>query len=259
MPTTALNIVFILVLVLPGFLSYRSALTRSTDPSPRSTLWQLSAMVEYSVYIHVLGAILVFGVVVLIDLVFSVETHLRELLTKRPHEFLSDHFVEGSILFIPYLLYVIVAAVVMGAWDIPSRMATRIVKGGGLLARWVVRVPGLHWITPPGPNFPQESVWYHAFHVATKGFVEARALVLVRMKTGDTYYGEIEAYPILPDSQREKDFLIRHAVYRSAGTPGKEIRLEKQPGGGTVLLNAADVDSIQIYYDSPESSSDVNA
>ena len=141
MPTSALNFVAILVLVLPGFLSYRSALSRNADPSPRSVLWQLSAMVEYSVYIHLLGAILVFGVAALLDSVFGLETHLSELPAKRPHEFLSDYFVEGSLLFILYPLYVIVFAVVMGDYEVPSRVATEITKGSGLLARWVVRVP----------------------------------------------------------------------------------------------------------------------
>ena len=36
-------------------------------------------MVEYSVYIHLLGAILVFGVAALLDSVFRLETHLSEL------------------------------------------------------------------------------------------------------------------------------------------------------------------------------------
>ena len=194
-------------------------------------------------------------VAALLDSVFGLETHLSELPAKRPHEFLSGYFVEGSLLFILYSLYVIVAAVVMGAYEVPSRVATGIAKGSGLLARWVVRVPGLRWIKPPRPNFPQEPIWYHAFHVATGGFVEAQLSVLVRMKTGDIYYGEIEVYPVLPDSQREKDFLIRRAVYTRVGTPGKIFRLEDQPGGGTVLLNSADVDSMQIYYAPTEGSS----
>ena len=94
-------------------------------------------MVEYSVYIHLLGAILVFGVAALLDSVFGLETHLSELPAKRPHEFLSDYFVEGSLLFILYPLYVIVFAVVMGDYEVPSRVATEITKGSGLLARWV--------------------------------------------------------------------------------------------------------------------------
>ena len=110
-------------------------------------------MVEYSVYIHLLGAILVFGVAALLDSVFGLETHLSELPAKRPHEFLSDYFVEGSLLFILYPLYVIVFAVVMGDYEVPSRVATEITKGSGLLARWVVRVPGLRRTKPPRPNF----------------------------------------------------------------------------------------------------------
>ena len=136
-------------------------------------------------YIHLLGAILVFGVAALLDSVFSLETHLSELPAKRPHEFVSDYFVEGSLLFILYSLYVIVAAVVMVAYDVPSGIATEIAKGGGLLARWVVRVPGLRWITPPRPNFPQEPIGTTPFMFATGGFVEARLSVLVKMKTGD--------------------------------------------------------------------------
>ena len=258
MPTSALNLVVILVLILPGFLSYRSALARGTDPSPRSVLWQLSAMVEYSVYIHLLGAILVFVVAALLDSLFGLESHLSELPAKGLHKFLSDYFVEGSLLFILYPLYVIVFAVVMGAYEIPSHVATGITKVSGLLARWVARVPGLHWVMPPRPNFPQEPIWYHALHVATGGFVESRPSVLVRMKTGDIYYGEVEAYPILPDSQREKDFLIRRAIYAPVSKPGKRFRLEDQPGGGTVLLNSADVDSMQIYYTATEDSSDLS-
>lgn len=216
-------------------------------------------MAEYSVYIHLLGALLVFGVAALLGSAFGLETHLSELPAKGLNEFLNDYFVEGSLLFTLYPLYVVVAAVVMGAYELPSRMATGITKGVGSLMQRISYVPGLGRIKPPSPNFPQEPIWYHAFHVATGGFVEARLSVLVRMKTGDIYYGEIEAYPILPDSQREKDFLIRHAVYTPVGSPGKLFRLEDQPGGGTVLLNSADVDSIQIYYVPAEGQSDLNA
>ena len=31
------------------------------------------------------------------------------------------------------------------------------------------------------------------------------------MKRGDVYYGELASYPVLPDSQKEKDFLIKSA------------------------------------------------
>ena len=249
MTPSALDIGAILILVLPGFLSYRSALGRRADPSRRSALWQLAEMLEYSVYVHVLGVGLVFAAAAVLHSLFHLETHLSELPGKKPHEFLSAYFVEGTLLFTLYPLYVVVAAVLMGAYEVPHRMATGIVKGAGLLARGIGAIPGLGWIKPPRPNFPVEPIWYKAFHVATDGFALSRPEVMVRMKRGDIYYGVLVSYPIAPDSQREKDFLIDQATYAPAGHRGRLYRLQEQEGGGTVLLNSADVDSIQVYYD----------
>ena len=248
MPTSALDIGTILILVLPGFLSYRSALARRADPSRRSTLWQLSQMLEYSVYVHLLGIGLVFAVTALLEWAFPFESHLSELPGKKPHEFLSAYFVEGTLLFTLYTLYVVVAAVLMGAYEVPNGVATAVVKGGRQLARGMGAVPGLGWIKPPRPDFPVEPIWYDAFNTATGGFTLTRPLVMVKMKRGDIYYGEMASYPILPDSEEKKDFLIRHATYAPANRQGQAFRLADQPGGGTVLLNSADVDSIQVYY-----------
>ena len=78
---------------------------------------------------------------------------------------------------------------------------------------------------------------------------------MIRMKRGDIYYGELASYPLLPDSQKEKDFLIAKARFYPGGDPEKEYRLEDIDGGGTVLLNTAEVSSIDVYYDSPKKSS----
>ena len=252
MTPSAWDIAAILVLVLPGFVSYRSALARRADPSRRSTLWQLAEMLESSLYVHLLGVALVFGVSALLDSAFHLELHLNELPSKQPHEFLSAYFVEGTLLFTLYPLYVVVASVLLGAYSIPHRAATGIVKGGGLLARGLGAIPYMGWIKPPSPDFPIEPIWYKAFHVATDGFTRSRPAVMVKMKRGDIYYGVLDSYPILPDSQRAKDFLIVQAQYAPAGHQEEPYRLEDMPGGGTVLLNSEDVDSIQVYYDPVE-------
>ena len=137
MTPSALDIGATLILVLPGFLSYRSALSRRADPSRRSVLWQLAEMLEYSVYVHVLGVMLVFAVTAVLHSVFHLETHLSELPSKPPHEFLSAYFVEGILLFTLYPAYVVVVAVLMGAYDVPHSMATHIVRGFGLLVRGI--------------------------------------------------------------------------------------------------------------------------
>lgn len=74
------------------------------------------------------------------------------------------------------------------------------------------------------------------------------------MKRGDVYYGEIASYPLLPDSQMEKDFLISKARFYPGGDPEDEHVLDEVDGGGTVLLNTSEVSSIEVYYDSPKES-----
>lgn len=247
---SGLSIAEYLFLILPGFLAYRSALTRSSDPSSRGTLWHLSAMIEYSVYIHALGVALMIIVTALLDIALKLETHLDELPAKGLLGFWADYFVEGSLVYTFYLLYMIVAAVLIGAYEVPSTIATRISECFGWVAGLVGKALRLNWVRPPKPNFPQEPVWHYAFHVATGGSSRAQPLVFAKMKTGDTYYGKILMYPMLPDSQKNKDFLIEQAIYAPADMPDKVFQLEQHPGGGSVLLNSADVDSIQIYYDS---------
>ena len=249
MTPSALDIGATFILVLPGFLSYRSALSRRADPSRRSILSQLAEMLEYSVYVHILGIALVFMVTTILGAVFHLETHLGELPSMPPHEFLSAYFVEGVLIFTLYPAYVVVAAVLMGAYDVPHSTATHIVRSFGLLVRVIGAIPGLHWLSPPTAHFPVEPIWYKTFHVATGGFTRSRPEVMIRMKRGDIYYGLLESYPILPDSERAKDFVITRATYAPSGGQGETYQLERQEGGGTVLLNSSDVDSIQIYYD----------
>ena len=244
---SAVDIGATLILVLPGFLSYRAALSRRADSSRRSALWQLAQMLEYSVYVHVLGIGLVFALAALLHTVFHVETHLTELPSSRPHEFLNEYFVEGTLLFTLYPLYVVVAAVLMGAYELPHLFAAVIVRIGGLVAGALNRVPWLGWMKPPMPDFPVEPIWYKTFNVATDGFRQSLPEVVVVMKRGDMYYGRLESYPILPDSERSKDFLITNAVYAPAGQ-GRSYKLSNQRDGGSVLLNSSDVDSIQVYY-----------
>ncbi len=251
MSVSALDIGAILILVLPGFLSYRSALARRLDPTRRSALWQLSEILEYSVYVHLLGIALTFGMTGLLKWWFDIDTHLSEIPGTRPDDFLEDYFTEGVLLFTLYPLYVMMAAVAMGAYSVPTWFANRIVRVIGTTTQCLVKIKGLRWVKPPGPAYPAEPIWYSAFHAEGDGSVQILPTVIVIMKSGDLYYGYVSSYPILPDSQKEKDFLITQSVYVPKGHGNEPIRLVDQEGGGTVLLNAADVDSIQIYYVDP--------
>ena len=73
-------------------------------------------------------------------------------------------------------------------------------------------------------------------------------LVIVTMKSGDVYIGRLVMYPIVPDTENEKDFLIDNARFYKQGIADQEQDLSKLDGIGAVLLNTANVESIRIYY-----------
>ena len=247
--TSALDIGAIFILVLPGFLAYRAAVERRVDPAPRSTLWQLSEILEYSVYVHLFGLLIVFSIVTFLGLSLNIETHLSELPTKGFGNFLESYYHEGIVLFILYPVYVIFGAIWMGVFNVPNCAVRLIIMVTIWAIRQIARVPCLKWVPVPRYPYPTEPVWYKAFNTDTYGFTVSLPVVMVIMKSGATYYGNLSSYPILPDSQKDKDFIVTNATYSPAES--EDIHeLADQSGGGSVLLNTANVDSIQIYYES---------
>ncbi len=239
---------FFLLLVFPGFLSYRAALARSPDPSRRSTLWQLAEIAEYSIYIHLLGIALLFLASVALDFFGGLSLHSVEIVTLGPANFLTSYPIEGVITSICYTTYVVIAAVLMGLYKAPHAVASGLSNGFDFSVRGLRHLPLLSRIPSPSQSFPDEPVWYKAFHEAAQASSHVRPELYLRMKSGDIYYGELASYALLPDDQIEKDFLIRKALYVSATAPRPIVNLENQAGGGTVLLNTSNVESIQVYY-----------
>lgn len=68
------------------------------------------------------------------------------------------------------------------------------------------------------------------------------------MKLGGTYYCVLESYPLLPDAEDSKDFLIDNARYVPAGYTWAPYDLNRGATGSSVLLNSGGVDRIQNYY-----------
>ena len=60
MPKFAIDVWTILLLILPGFLAYRFVVLQRADPSHRSTIWQISEILEHSLYVHLIGVFLAF-------------------------------------------------------------------------------------------------------------------------------------------------------------------------------------------------------
>ncbi len=255
MPPTAINLAAILVLILPGFLSYRFAVWRRADPSQRSPLWQLSEILEHSVYVHLIGVALVAAAHFFLKWSFGLSSYAQILFQDGPASFLNTHFAEAVLWFTLYPVYVIISSTILGAYDIPGRISARIVAAVERSTGWIsTRSKLLAWVPVPKDVFPQEPVWYYTFNVMSEGHTSKKPQVFVTLKSGDVYYGDIATYPIVPDTELEKDFLIRNAYYYKDGSADHEHKLYEADGIVAVLLNTANVDIIILYYEdrSPE-------
>ena len=250
MPTAAIELGAALLLVLPGFLAYRFAVWRRAEPSTHGALWQLAEILEYSAFVHLIGAALALAAHFFIGWAFGVNSLVKELAQTGPADFLRTYPEEATLWFILYPVYVIVSTPVLGAYQLPTRVAYKIVKLLANPLRWLSsKSKALQWLPMPDEAYSQEPVWHLAFDEDAEGYQNSPPFVFVTLKSGDAFYGQIDSYPIASDTERSKDFLISHARYYKGGNLDLERRLYESDGIGAVLLNSANVDSIILHYE----------
>ena len=73
----------------------------------RSRLWQLSEVLEYSSYVHGLGAGLLTLFWLVLKFGFRAQLHLGELLEGSPARFVDHYPIEGSLIFGLYPIYIL--------------------------------------------------------------------------------------------------------------------------------------------------------
>ena len=249
MSLTAINIAALLLIILPGFLAYRFAVWRRVDPARRSALWQLSEILEHSVYVHLIGIALAAAFCLVLNRVFGLDAHFQELFQVGPEKFLQTRFQEAVLMIALYSAYVIASSAIIGAYDVPSKISSLIVS---IPRRIRGSAKFLNWMPVPKETHPHEPVWRHAFHSMADARNASIPYVMVALKSGDVYFGEISSYPITLDTENEKDFLIIGARYYKNGDLAQGQNLDSFDGVGAVLLNTANVDSIRIYYHKEE-------
>ena len=259
------DVLGVLTLILPGFIAYRFVLLRRTDATQRSSFWQITEILEHSVYVHAFGIGLSLVAVWLLGSIFGITTHARELLQIRPSVFFDKYFAEGTLWLTLYTLYVIIASSIIGAYNTPERVSTKIVNGVSRFTEWTAnRHMLLSWIPVPDKPFSVEPIWYSAFDPdQTDAELESSAMtesesrnnpfVIVTMKGGGIYVGEIRSIPIVSDIELAKDFLMQRASYYAYGNiyqDGEELH-SLDNDIDAVLLNTSNVESIRLYYDQP--------
>lgn len=124
-------------------------------------------------------------------------------------------------------------SIVSGVVDLPSKL-TRVVG-------WLAERAHL----APEP-VEEEPIWYQSLGLERRGS-DSRVQVKVLLKNGDIYIGQLLSYPILPDSEKSKDFRLGDSYYLPGGDADEQVELSfsQYESGGGVLLNTVNVSSIE--------------
>ena len=136
-----------------------------------------------------------------------------------------------------YGLLLVVGSMVSAILDIPSAVINTV----GRMAYF--------FKLAPLPVTDDEPVWFKALNLDRRDTEKLNVQVHVRMKNGDIYAGNLESYPILPDSEESKDIRLGDSVRYPAGDFSSPVELDfSNFGGGGVLLNTMNISSIEYMF-----------
>ena len=234
MPDSEIGILFILVLMLPGFLVHRFVDSQRADPTQRSTVWEISQMVQYSTYIHIQGIGMLALILWILSRFFEPDL-LTRILDSGLAEFVRTSPVIASGIGAGYVGYIIVTASLFGAYNVPKRFED-----------FLISIPGRFFT--PNNAIPPEPVWFRAFNSLTDNYRLSQPYLLVNMKGGACYFGALGSYGIVADHETSNDFMLTDTIYYPSGIDGDSYELNDTDEVGAVLLNTSNVESIHIYY-----------
>ena len=161
---------------------------------------------------------------------------LDRILTEGPIAFVKSSPTTGFVVYGLYLLWLVIGSTISGTANLPSG----VIYGIG----WLV-----HAVRLAPDRLQEDPVWFSAFTIDRRSSGKSNVQLRVRMKSGDIYVGNLNSYPILPDSADAKDLRLGDSIFYPAGDidAAEELSFSKSSGGG-VLLNTSNVSSIEYMY-----------
>ena len=237
------SIIILAIVILPGWISITANRRYYPRISDESNLMTWGMLFYHAAIVHAIGIAVTALVTLSLQEYFLNTLDIDRLLPKSPAEFTREMPITALVLFASYGIWMIVGSALSGIIDLPSRLT----DGIGKVMNKIKLAPA-----PMG----DEPVWYNALNLDRKiGEKELNILVSVRMKNGNVYVGDLESYPILPDSEASKDIRLGKSVLYLDGDISSPIELEfSNYGGGGVLLNTLNVSSIEyILHDNYQS------
>ena len=225
------SILVLIIVLLPGGLSITVNRLYNPSVSDKSTLMEWSMLMFHATVAHIIG-------VALMTLFLSIW-----------HSFATGEFtfqffglggLSDEMLNIPwvqlfsYVVVLVIVSVLSGILDFPSWVTYVVAWGTG--RRKSDRKP-----------LYDRSIWYEALSVGARSADKKNVQVRVRMVNGDVYIGELQDYPVLPDSENAKDFVISGRVRYYDAAEGDAFDINFGDSGG-VLLNTGNVTSVEYRY-----------
>ncbi len=230
------SIIFLTLVVLPGWVSTTANQLYNPRESDRSTLMQWGMLIYHAAVIHAF-VILTIVVPTLLWRDFFLETlDVDSLLVDGLASYLKTLTVTNTIVVLMYLLMLMTGALISGIVDIPSKL----INGLGKIMRW------LRLAQNPVVDVP---LWYQAWRVYKKDRTRKGVQILARMKNGDVYIGQLSAYQHKTYDGNARDIILSGTVTFWPGSDASsEISLPFEKGKGGVLINSENVSSLEYLY-----------
>lgn len=235
------SIIILAIIVLPGWLSISAAQLHHPRLIDRMGVMLWGMLFYHAAVVHAIGIAVSALLILALPGYFMETLRIQAILTDGAYVFASKSPGAALALFGGYFLWMVTASVVSGVVDLPAKLT----YGVG----WLLRKANL--VSEP---VNEDSVWYRALHQARKEAEdrtqkEIHVLVSIRMKNGDVYEGALDSYPLnLPDSVESKDIKLDHYILYPNGDESSPIELDFTEFGGGVLLNTANISSIQYLF-----------
>ena len=229
------SIIILAIVVLPGWISITANQRYHPRIVDRTTVMVWGILFYHAAIVHIIGVAL-FAVGIWILGAFSIHTlDLERLATEGFSTYAKENSVAIALTSSIYVLWMLLASVVSGVVDLPSKFTN-----------------GLGWIMHRCRLAPEpvedEPIWFNALGRERRSITGSRVQVSVRMKNGDIYVGQLLSYPILPDSEKSKDFRLGDSVFYPGGDTDRAVHLNfslSDYEAGGVLLNTINVSSIE--------------
>ena len=234
------SIIILAIIVLPGWLSISAAQLHHPRLIDRTGVMLWGMLFYHTIVVHAIGVALF-----ALPIYFSETLSIYAILT-------ADAYIFGSgvtlAMFGIYFLWLVIFSIFSGVADLPAKITYYV----GRLLRKIKLAPN--------EPFPDEPVWFGALHLARIESGKKNIHVSIRMKNGDVYVGALVYYPVdLPDSTESKDIRLGDSVLYPNGDESSPIHLKFTDfGGGGVLLNTANISSIQyLFHDDYEDDNNI--